>query len=473
MSGNMDQKPQSPFNKSLNSLQPSPRRYNSVGPGDDLVITKPPRRETAIMPPSNVVPESTHTVPSSVGSMMSLTSRVKRPTKRRSNAVYGRQIKNDLSPKKQKVTASERPTAKKKMDVYVYELGEKESDLLHLGEDNDEMENIMKEFDVDEMEQKSHDLQDALETFMRERGREKEKEKERGREKDTGQSRHILEQLKNDTLLDMKTCDKTSKTIDSFHKKNSQQGQRLGNLSLQSLINNKDKSDEVKRKYASGKKYIKQDLIQKVDHIRTIVEKYRPLVIDILEGQIGSYFYNEAKRLQQASPLMTIRGEDISNLPKERYYGYIGAVRGFHIGKAIERDSTLRNLIKEKAKFSKVINFWGIDNFTQYVLAPEVIAHIVLEQGKLEDLDAAYDEMEETNDYGIFVTNTVDIEGKDRIDTPVGEENIEFIVSEEEDKHGTDLQEVDHSIRDRESSREKEDSDIEENSKDLIDDIFG
>ncbi|GAV28261.1 hypothetical protein PMKS-001731 [Pichia membranifaciens] len=137
-----------------------------------------------------------------------------------------------------------------------------------------------------------------------------------------------------------------------------------------------------------------------------------------------------------------MRREDISNLPKERYYGYIGAVRGFHIGKAIERDSTLRNLIKEKAKFSRVINFWGIDNFTQYVLAPEVIAHIVLEQGKLEDLDAAYDEMEETNDYGIFVTNTVDIEGKDSIDTPMGEENIEFIVSEEEDQHGTDLPEA-------------------------------
>lgn len=469
----MDRKPQFPFNKSLNSLQSSPRRYNSAGPDDDLVLTKPPQRETAIMPPSNQVPKSTHTVPSSIDSLMPVTSRLNRPTKRRSNAIYGRQIKNDLSPKKQKVTATERLSAKKKLDVYVYDLGEKESDLLHLGEDNDEMESIMKEFDVDEMEQKSHDLQDAVETYKREREREKEKERGKSREKGTSVSRHISEQLKNDTLLGMTTRDKTSKAIDSFHKKNSQQGHRLRDLSLQSLINNKDKSDAVKRKYAGKKKYIKQDLIQKVEHIREIVEKYRAVVIDILEGQIGSYFYNEAKKLQQASPLMTIRGEDISNLPKERFYGYIGAVRGFHIGKAIERDPTLRNLIKEKAKFSKVINFWGVDNFTQYVLAPEVIAHIVLEQGKLEDLDAAYDEMEETNDYGIFVTNTVDIEGKDSIDTPLDEENIEFIVSEEEDGHNTGPLGAGQYIHDLESSRDKEDSDTEENSKDLIDDIFG
>lgn len=461
----MNRKPQSPFNKSLNSLHSSLRTYNDVNQKDDLVIKKHTQKDTPIIPPTNEVPAETHTIPSTVGSLMSGNSRVKKISKRRSNAIYGRQIKNDLSPKKPKITTNTKNPAKKKLDVFVYDLGEKESDLLHLGEGCEETESIMKEFDVNEMEQKSHDLQDALETYRR--NREKERERKRERDRDGTSSRYLSEKFKNDTLLGMKTHDETSKAIDSFHKKNSQQGDKVRELSLQSLINNEDKSDEVKKKYSKKKAYIKHDLIQNLDHVKEIVERYRPVLIDILEGQVGSYFYNEAKKLQQASPLMTIRGEDLLNLPKKRYYGYIGAVRGFHIGKAIERDPVLRNIMREKIKFSKVINFWGIDNFTQYVLAPEVIAHIVLEQGNLQDLDAAYDEMEETNDYGIFVTNTVDIEGKDSMDTHLGGDDIEFIVSEEEDGP------ADNSVPDMETSRDKDDSDIAETGKDLIEDIFG
>ncbi|KAG0682618.1 Restriction of telomere capping protein 4 [Pichia californica] len=298
------------------------------------------------------------------------------------------------------------------------------------------MDSVMKEFDIDEMQQRTEELKNKLDN----QEIDLKKKKENKKEKNSIVSQYISEHLTKDTLLDMELLSKPnsiSNSITSSHKNNPEKKDKKHDISLDNLLNNKDRANEVIKKHSGkGKTFIRKDLIKTLEDIRILVKKYRKVLVDILNGEIGSFFYTEAKVLQQSSPMMSIKGDEIHNLPKHRFYGYIGAVRGFHIGKMIENDSFLNELLREKMRYSDVIKFWGINNFSQYVLAPELIAHLILDEGKLEDLDEAYDIMEDTNDYGMFVTNIKDIEGKYSIGETVDlDSDIEEIDPTEEIKN--------------------------------------
>lgn len=238
-----------------------------------------------------------------------------------------------------------------------------------------------------------------------------------------------LEAIMSSNIRDEKDSEK-SREIESFQRKVQEEQVRkkhkianglpgdVDNDGTLSLLNDEDKINRIRPKFETSKPYINCELIKSKEDVASIVMKYRKTIENILEGRIGSYFYNEAKKVSNASKLMHVRDSELDNLPKHKYYGYIGAVRGFHIGKRIVEDEKLGPLLKQKAKFSKVMKFWGIDQFAQYVLVPEVIAQIVLENGKLSDLDAAYDEMEATSEYGTFVANAHPLETSD--ETPTG-----------------------------------------------------
>lgn len=206
---------------------------------------------------------------------------------------------------------------------------------------------------------------------------------------------------------DTDSDENTTKTIKKFlnSKSSNDTKNQSSDLSLDELIHNKAKLKELVNKCAKTKSYIRPDIIKSLDDIGRIVETYLETVIDILNGVKASYFYTQAKKLQQSSKLLTIKDAEIASLPKETYYGYIGAVRGFHIGKVIESNETLSKLINEKIRYNKVIQFWGVSNFIQYVLVPEVIANLTMKYSKINDIEEAYDEMEETNEYGLYITN--------------------------------------------------------------------
>lgn len=205
-----------------------------------------------------------------------------------------------------------------------------------------------------------------------------------------------------------------AKTIKTFLKSSKKDAKnRSYDVSLDEMINDKAKFKELKKKYSKIKSYVRPDIIESMDDIESLVDKYSEIIVNILNGVQASYFYTQAKKLQQSSKLLTIKDSEIANLPKETYYGYIGAVRGFHIGKVIESNKTISKLINEKIKYNKVIQFWGCFNFIQYVLVPEVIANVIMKYSKIHDLDKAYDEMEETNEYGLYVTNSYPLKMKE------------------------------------------------------------
>lgn len=404
-------------------------------------------KRTLITPPTNTLPLQTKSFDSDIRSLEPTVKRSKLTKRTRTPVFDTLNSKNSTSSNNNDTKYQRNPSLdsfnsetlnskdrKKKKDVYVYHnLGGKESGLLNL-ENDTEMDNVMKEFDVDELQEKSNNLKNELDTYL-----ESKEKRDRGREYDATSlaSKYITEHLRrrNSTLLDITDhadIGKKRKTIDSFHKNNNHSSHKSRGLSLESLINNKDKYNAIKNKFEKRKPYIKPTIIISIDDVKKIVKTYKKLLIDILNGDESSFFYNEAKKLQQSSNLMNIKYNEIDNLPKYSYYGYIGAVRGFHIGKIIEEDPELCKLIKEKMKFNKVIQFWGVFNFTQYVLTPELIAHIVLKNGNLLDMDDAYDELEDTNEYGIYVTNTIELGGKD--------EDYEVIDSQEE--KGKDTKEI-------------------------------
>lgn len=56
----------------------------------------------------------------------------------------------------------------------------------------------------------------------------------------------------------------------------------------------------------------------------------------------------------------------------------------------------------------------GVESFVQYVLCPEVIANLIMEHQNFKDINLAYDEMEDTNDYGFYITNKIPIKENEK-----------------------------------------------------------
>lgn len=306
--------------------------------------------------------------------------------------------------------------SKKDQSIHIHQLGDLESDLLSFSQEKDETDALMQEFDVDELNEKSKLLESQVDSYLD--AKIKRDKTRAGVKESSSASRYLCKPLESpaSTVLDSPALKDSVDAIGLLGRDGGELD-RLetgrGSHMLEDLIGNEERVKATREKYRVSKPHVRASVIQSTSDVRKVVDQYRHVINDILEGQIGSYFYNEAKKLQQRSQLRSIRDDEIRNLPKHTYYGYIGAVRGFHLGKGLENDDAIFSLLKSKARYSTVIQFYGVANFIQYVLVPEIIAHITLDCGRLQDMDAAYDEMEDCNDYGMYVTNSIPLEQED------------------------------------------------------------
>lgn len=128
-------------------------------------------------------------------------------------------------------------------------------------------------------------------------------------------------------------------------------------------------------------------------------DKYLGLCRDIISTG-DSHFYKIAKRISTQSNRPFITDLELINLPKGIYHGYLGPRRARIIADRLSNalKSEIRTSLRHK---NRVVQYWQ-DYFTLYVLASEVIAHIIAEDQQVS-LKEAYKEMEQTNDYGIYV----------------------------------------------------------------------
>ena len=314
-------------------------------------------------------------------------------------------ILNTLDKSKNKPNSS--PSKKKqKRDVYIHEETSlinnnnyKSSSIFNLNDNsdnNDDNDGIMKEFNVDDIIDQSAKIKKEIDLLKKRKDR------------DISEIPNTSSNNNNNNIIELSTDDNESNNeIELFHKKKNKEIK-----SLDGLINNEEKIKEITDKFHKSKPYIEKNikLIKSMKDLEKFVKKYEDNIIDILNGKRGSYFYMEAKKIAKNSPLLTIRDNELNNLPKNKYYGFIGAIRGFQIGKIIENNKKVGGIINKLSKSSEIIKFWTINKFIQFIIVPEVIAMIIKDICKLKDMDDIYDEMEDTNEYGVYITNRIPIE---------------------------------------------------------------
>ncbi|QPG77072.1 hypothetical protein FOA43_004470 [Brettanomyces nanus] len=164
---------------------------------------------------------------------------------------------------------------------------------------------------------------------------------------------------------------------------------------------------EVEKKYAEKRPEFRPAVLSR-QQLRDIVDEKIEVVKEIVEGRKKSHFYKLAKQYSRSSSKPFLTDLELINLPKQRYFGYFGVVRSYIIAKRIEEK--LGMIIRSESKENKVIEFWGVNYYALYVLTPEVIARMVKQEMGFGTLHEAYEEMEKTNDYGLFVMDKVKLE---------------------------------------------------------------
>lgn len=176
-------------------------------------------------------------------------------------------------------------------------------------------------------------------------------------------------------------------------------------ISDRDIFDDSKRREEVKLKYTKAKPDFHPKPLDR-QSLMKLVKNHQILLEGILDGNTQSYFYSIAKRYSENSHRPKVSDMDLISVPKGKYYGYIGPKRGHQLSGIITKK--LKSALRSKAKHSKVIRFWGLDNFTLYVLVPELIARVVRNDNELSSLDEAYKLMEDTNDYGIYVMDSID-----------------------------------------------------------------
>lgn len=178
-------------------------------------------------------------------------------------------------------------------------------------------------------------------------------------------------------------------------------------VSKANMYDNTRRSKEVKLKYEEERPDFHPKVLG-IAELKSRTSKYISLLESILAGQRQSYFYDIARGISLRSRHPFITDLELINISKSRFHGYYGAIRAHVISSYII--DKLGPLLKEKVQRNKVMKFWRTDYFALYVLASEIIVRFVEDDMQFDTLDEAYVEMENTNDYGLYVMDKIPLE---------------------------------------------------------------
>ncbi|KAL3233892.1 Restriction of telomere capping protein 4 [Nakaseomyces bracarensis] len=149
------------------------------------------------------------------------------------------------------------------------------------------------------------------------------------------------------------------------------------------------------------------------DELIELTGPYRDTVLSILDGTLGSQYYSRAKRVAQGSAKPFISVEEFRSLDLSQFTaGYFGLRRQLKLGGLIYEK--YREVLSRSR--SPKIQWWGPVDFSNYVLAPEVLVSMVLEtcKGKrslkLSCREDVYRLFDDTASYGLDVTDKEPLE---------------------------------------------------------------
>ncbi|CDO92782.1 unnamed protein product [Kluyveromyces dobzhanskii CBS 2104] len=177
-------------------------------------------------------------------------------------------------------------------------------------------------------------------------------------------------------------------------------------MSKTPLILPKDKERSAYLKsHAVRQKFMKKYDIPPVlflSELESRVNKHISICDAILTGEVPSLYYTMAKSVQKQSCREVITNEELRDLNILKFTaGYFGSRRQAIVGMLI------LEIYGERLRKNKnpVVSFWGPYDFSQYVLAPEVLCYLCMEDFKLTKIEDAWDITQATIEFGTMVAD--------------------------------------------------------------------
>ncbi|SCU95870.1 LAFA_0G02806g1_1 [Lachancea sp. 'fantastica'] len=137
------------------------------------------------------------------------------------------------------------------------------------------------------------------------------------------------------------------------------------------------------------------------DELREKVKKHLPIVNSVLTGERTSRFYHKAREVFQSSKNAVLSTKELRRLDLNQFTaGYYGMRRQM----LVSVDVTNAYEERMKKMSSKTLKWWGVRDFAQYVLAPELLSALCCEEMGLT-IHEAWDVMEDTTEFGRLVAD--------------------------------------------------------------------
>ena len=151
--------------------------------------------------------------------------------------------------------------------------------------------------------------------------------------------------------------------------------------------------------------------ILKLDDLQDKCQPFLHTAMDLLDGKIPSGFYMAAKAIFKNSNSAILSTRQLRQLDLSQFSaGFYGLMRQYVVSEMIVKEYEK----KLKANRSPVLKWWGIEDFSTYVLAPEVLISLCISEmgmkpGKGEDMEEvrerAYELFENTREFGSKVAD--------------------------------------------------------------------
>ena len=145
-----------------------------------------------------------------------------------------------------------------------------------------------------------------------------------------------------------------------------------------------DVEREYMERYHLPKMLAEQELVARC-------EPHLGIVDDLLDGKFASLYYNQGKRAFEASKSAILSTEEFRKLDINEYVaGYYGLRRQMRIGELVLERYRDRLLVSR----SPTLKWWGIADFANYIIAPEILLSLCIEEMNLREGGESCDDAE-------------------------------------------------------------------------------
>ncbi|QLQ78776.1 hypothetical protein HG537_0B01250 [Torulaspora globosa] len=144
------------------------------------------------------------------------------------------------------------------------------------------------------------------------------------------------------------------------------------------------------------------------------IQPFLQVIEELFQNRVSSYYKHEASNASKASKNAFLSLEEFRSIDVRRFLaGYYGLKRQLSVGEEILRQFR-PFLLKRQGKTMK---WWGIEDFANYVLAPEVLASFCIQEMQLGDniydrdtREKAYDIFQNTTEFGLAIADAEPLE---------------------------------------------------------------